>query len=49
MAFVCVLACVNVCVPTCSGTDKLQNQGSAGDNTRSTGQKVPDERQNTLY
>lgn len=36
--------CVNVWVPTCSGADKLQNQGPAGDNTRSTGQKVPEEK-----
>lgn len=35
---------VNECAPTCSGADKLQNQGPAGDNTRSTGQKVPEER-----
>lgn len=39
--FVCVHASmcgsVNVCAPTCSGADKLQNQGPAGDNTRSTG------------
>lgn len=39
--------CVNVCAPTCSGADKLQNQGPAGDNTRPTGQKVPEERQSS--
>lgn len=45
--FVCVwmLARVGLCAPTCSGADKLQNQGPAGDNARSTGQKVPEERQ----
>lgn len=32
---------VNVWVPTSICADQLQNQGPAGDNTRSTGQKVP--------
>lgn len=41
-------ACVCGWMPTCSGADKLQNQGPAGDNTRSTGQKVPERRQNSV-
>lgn len=45
--WVCVHAsmrgCANVCAPTCSGVDKLQNQGPACDNARSTRQKVPEE------
>lgn len=36
--------CINVYTPTCSGADKLQNQGPAGDNAGSTGQEVPEER-----
>lgn len=36
--------CVSVWVPTCRGADKLQNQGPAGDNSRSTGQKVPEKK-----
>lgn len=44
---VCMLASVGVwlCAPTCRRVDKLQNQGPAGDNARSTGQKVPEDRQ----
>lgn len=34
-------------MPTCSGADKLQDQGPAGDNTGSTGQKVPERRRNS--
>lgn len=45
--YVCMLmcGCVNVHAPTCSGVDKLQNQGPAGDNARSTRQKIPEEKE----
>lgn len=38
---------VHVCVFTCSGVDKLQNQRPAGDDARPAGQKIPSNTQKT--